>query len=177
MKRYYNETTKEWYFEGKTITRRLESGALFSGIPTLSQLSEWGFVEIVAPEPTPEEQLEIAKQRKIQEIEDYNVSDAVNEFSINNNPMWLTVEERQQIATQINVNEAVDRTSMTRWFNGQEFTFPLTTWKQMLTALELYAGDALNVTEAHKAEVMTLTTIQEIDNYDITDGYPNKLNF
>ena len=30
---------------------------------------------------------------------------------------------------------------------------------------------------AHKAEVMTLTTIQEIDDYDITDGYPTKLNF
>ena len=177
MKRYYNETTKEWYFEGKTITRRLDSGALFSGIPTLSQLSEWGFVEIVAPEPTPEEQLEAAKQRKIQEIEDYNVSDAVNEFTIGGQAMWLTVEERQQIATQIEVSEAVGRTSMTRWFDGHDFTFHLATWKQMLVALEVYAGDALNVTEAHKAEVMALTTIQEIDDYDITDGYPTKLNF
>lgn len=177
MKKYYNETTKEWYFEGKTITRRLDSGALFSGIPTLSQLSEWGFEEIVEPEPTPEEQLEIAKQRKIQEIEDYNVSDAVNEFTIGGQAMWLTVEEREQIATQIAANEAGGRTTMTRWFDGHDFTFPLTLWKQMLTALELYAGDALNVTEAHKAEVMTLTTIQEIDDYDITYGYPNKLNF
>lgn len=177
MKKYYNETTHEWYFEGKTITRRLESGALFSGIPTLSQLTEWGFTEIVEPEPTPEELLEAAKQSKIQEIEDYNVSDAVNEFSINNNPMWLTVEERQQIATQINVNEAVGRTSMTRWFNGQEFTFPLTTWKQMLVALEVYAGDALNVTESHKASIMDMDNVEDIESYDFTEDYPEKLSF
>jgi len=177
MKKYYNETTKEWYFEGKTITRRLDNGALFSGIPTLSQLSEWGFEEVIEPAPTPQELLEAAKQEKIQEIEEYNVSDSVNEFTINGSPMWLTYEERAQIATQISANEAAGRTSMTRWYNGYEFTFPLTTWKQMLVALEVYAGDALNVTEAHKAEVMALTTIQEIDDYDITDGYPTKLNF
>ena len=177
MKRYYNHTTGEWYREGTAITRRLESGALFSGIPTLSQLSEWGFEDVIEPAPTPQELLEAAKQEKIQEIEEYNVSDSVNEFTINGSPMWLTYEERAQIATQISANEAAGRTSMTRWYNGYEFTFPLTTWKQMLVALEVYAGDALNVTEAHKAEVMALTTIQEIDDYDITDGYPNKLNF
>lgn len=177
MKRYHNQTTGEWYTEGTTITRRLEGGALFSGTPTLSQLSEWGFVEIVAPEPTPEEQLEAAKQGKIAEIEDYNVSDAVNEFTIGGQPMWLMVEEREQIATQIAANEAGGRTTMTRWFGGQEFTFPLTLWKQMLTALELYAGDALNVTEAHKAAVSALTTIEEVEDYDITIDYPTKLNF
>ena len=177
MKKYYNQTTKEWYFEGQTITRKLANGALFSGIPTLSQLSEWGFEEVIEPAPTPQELLEAAKQEKIAEIEEYNVSDSVNEFTINGSSMWLTYDERSQIATQISANEAAGRTSMTRWYNGYEFTFPLATWKQMLVALEIYAGDALNVTEAHKAAVTALQTVEAVEDYDITTGYPSKLNF
>lgn len=47
----------------------------------------------------------------------------------------------------------------------------------MLVALEVYAGDALNVTESHKAAVNALETIEEVDNFDITTGYPDKLSF
>jgi hypothetical protein len=46
----------------------------------------------------------------------------------------------------------------------------------MLNALEVYAAEALNVTESHKAAVNALTTIEEIEQYDITTGYPEKLN-
>ena len=66
---------------------------------------------------------------------------------------------------------------MTRWFEGQEFTFPIATWKQMLVALEVYAGDALNVTEAHKAAVNALNNVEDVDNYDYMTGYPDKLHF
>ena len=91
--------------------------------------------------------------------------------------MWLTVDERQQIATQISANEAVGRESMTRWFGGASFTFPLTAWKQMLVALEVYAGDALNVTEGHRAAINALDSIQDVEGYDYTTGYPEKLEF
>lgn len=129
------------------------------------------------PEPTPEELLARAKSAKIEEIDTYNTSSDVNSFSIGEQVMWLTVQERQQIATQISAHEAAGREAMTRWFNGQEFTFPIVTWKQMLAALEVYAGDALNVTEAHKAAVMALTTIADVEAFDITTGYPPKLEF
>ena len=91
--------------------------------------------------------LEEAKQEKIDEIDAYDKSDNVNSFSINGQDMWLTVEEREQIASQISANEAVGRENMTRWFGGVSYTFPIATWKQMLIALEVYAGDALNITE------------------------------
>lgn len=176
MKRYYNETTEEWYTEGQSMTRKIDNG-VFSGIPTAEQLTEWGFTEYIEPTPTPAQQLAKAKEDKIQEIEDYNVSDAVNEFTLSGNPMWLTVEERQQIATQISANEAISRSEMTRWYNGIPFTFALTLWKQMLVALEVYVGDALNVTEAHKAAVMALDNVEDIRAYDYTAGYPEKLSF
>ena len=121
--------------------------------------------------------IEQAKAEKKAQINDFDSSNAVNSFSINGNDMWLSVEERQQIATQINANEAAGRENMTRWFNGVSFTFPLNTWKQMLTALEIYAGDALNVTESHKASVDALDSIEAVDSYDYTVGYPTKLVF
>lgn len=148
--------------------------------PSEGQLAEAGYTEYVeppVPEPTPAEQLENARQQKLMEIEEYNQSDNVNKFTIGGVPMWLTVDERQQISTQITANGAVGRTEMTRWYGGHSFTFPLTTWEQMLVALEVYAGDALNVTEEHKAVVNSLLTVEEIEAYDITDGYPMKLNF
>jgi hypothetical protein len=100
--------------------------------------------------------LELAIAEKIYEIDKYDNSVNVNEFTINDYSMWLSVEERQQIATQINANEVIGRETMTRWYDGISFTFPINIWKQMLIALEIYAGDAKNVTETHKATVKTL---------------------
>ena len=91
--------------------------------------------------------------------------------------MWLTVDERQQLATQINANKSIGRETMTKWFNGHEFTFPIPEWEQMLVALEVYCGDALNVTESHKAAVEAMDDADEVIAYDITLGYPEKLVF
>lgn len=121
--------------------------------------------------------LAIAKADKIAQLEAYDQGSEVNAFTIGGQDMWLTVAERQQIATQINACEAVGRTTMTRWFGGHSFTFPLTSWKQMLVALEVYAGDAINVTEGHKAAIESLQTVHDVEDYDFTTGYPEKLSF
>ena len=117
------------------------------------------------------------KEYRIKQIEEYDASDAVNTFYINEQPMWLTVQERQQIATQISAPEAIGRETMTKWFNGNEYTFPIALWKQMLVAVEVYAGDALNVTESHKVAVAAIEDADEALSYDITAGYPEKLHF
>jgi len=175
-KKYYNPTTHEWYTEGNSITKNISNG-VFSGIPSEQRLTEWGFEEYIEPTPTPEELLARAKASKIAELEAYDLSDAVDSFEINGMTMWLKVDERQQIATQIAANEAAGRTEMTRWFGGQSFTFPLAIWKQMLVALEVYAGDAINVTESHKAAINALTSVEEVEAYQFDSGYPQKLAF
>ena len=124
-----------------------------------------------------EKPIEQVRQQKLQQIISYDNSDNVNSFTIGEIQMWLSVQERQQLATQISASESIGRETMTRWFNGIEFTFTISQWKQMLTLLEIYAGDALNITEMHKANVKALTTVEEINNYDITAGYPQKLTF
>lgn len=46
-----------------------------------------------------------------------------------------------------------------------------------LAQIQLYADRCYIVTETHKSNVNALKTIEEVDNYDITSGYPEKLNF
>lgn len=170
---------KKWIKDGKIWDEKtsIVVGEQRVWNPTEEQLLAAGYTEYIAPVPTPEQLLEQAKQDKVFEIERYDESPAVNSFTISGQQMWLTVEERQQIATQISANEAAGRETMTRWFGGLPFEFPLATWKQMLVALEVYAGDAINVTENHKAAVAQLETIEEVEAYDITADYPAKPMF
>ena len=45
----------------------------------------------------------------------------------------------------------------------------------MLNAVEVYASEALNTTESHKAAINSLDSIEDIEEYDFTIGYPNKI--
>lgn len=173
MKKYYNETTKEWYYEGSIITHKVDNG-LFSGVPTEEQLIEWGFEEWIEPEPTPAELLERAKIAKIAELIAYDSSDAVNSFTLGQRTMWLTVDEREQLKAQIEACEAKGRDTMTQHYDDVPYTFPVAAWKSMLTDLILYAGDAKNVTDGHRAAIKSLLTVEEVEGYDYTTGYPAK---
>lgn len=164
----------EFYQNGSSIV--INDQRYFAPL-TDEQMVAAGYTEWTPPTPTPDELLEQAKQEKLMEIKVYDQSSSVNSFTIGGNEMWLTVEERQQLATQISASEAVGRENMTKWFKGSEFTFPISVWKQMLVALEVYAGDALNVTESHKAAIEVMTNLEDVEAFDITAGYPEKLVF
>ena len=64
---YYNKKTGEYYYEGRSITRRLDDGRIFAGVPTEQQLAEWGFEELVEPTP-PEPTEQELKQLRMSEI-------------------------------------------------------------------------------------------------------------
>lgn len=180
MKKYYNKTTSEWYYEGRTMTHSTES-VLFSGVPTEEQLIEWGFEEWVEPEPTPQQLLEQAKQRKIAEIEAYDASDAVNSFDVTISgqtmSLWIDRETRADYRSSIEAAELLGRTEVKPVFGGQEVTLDITTAKMALAQVQLYANQCYGVTERHKAAILLLQTVQEVDGYDFTDGYPDKLRF
>lgn len=104
MKRYYNTTTKEWYNEGQTLTRKTKNG-VFAGIPSEELLLEWGFEEWHEPEPTQEELLEQAKAIKINEIKVYDTSEDVNSFSINGESGWIDRNTRVALLHALDVVE------------------------------------------------------------------------
>lgn len=179
-KRYYNATTHEWYTEGQSLTRRV-NGMLFSGVPSVEQLTAWGFVEWHEPTPTPAELLERAKQQKIAEIEAYDQSDAVNGFDVtiggNTMSLWIDRETRADYRSSIEAAELLGRTEVKPVFGGQEVTLDITTAKMALAQVQLYANQCYGVTERHKAAIAALSTVQDVEDYGFTAGYPERLSF
>lgn len=170
MKRYINDNGEFW--DGKAVT--IGDKTYIS--PSEEVLAMAGYHEYV-PTYSTEELLAMAKSRKLAEIEAYDQSDAVNSFTLGGAPMWLDAPTRQQLRISIEAYQAQGIETVAKWFNGQEFTFPVALWLAMLNALEVYAAEALNVTEAHKAAVMALDTIEAVEAYDHTAGYPAKIEF
>ena len=90
-KRYYNSTTKEWYNEGQSMTRRVDNG-LFMGYPTEEQLRAWGFEEVVPTPYTPTE--EDLKRQRMMEIQselastDYLALKAFEGEDMSEHPTW-----------------------------------------------------------------------------------------
>lgn len=174
MPKYYKiENEKEIFFTGKVLY--IEGGAVIN--PTKEQMLEAGWQIYAEPDPPAEQLLAEAKVEKRIQIDHYDASPNVEEFTINGNPMWLGHELRQQIRTSADAYEALGYETMTKVFNGIEFTFPIEQWRQMLNALEVYAAEALNATERHKNNVNAMDNVQDVIDYDYTTGYPLKLSF
>lgn len=133
------------------------------------------------PRPSAEEtaaqRLEDARRSKLADIEAYNVSDNVDSFTLAGKRMWLDKYEREQLDYSIAKEEQEGRTTTTRWFGGECWVLPTVVAKAILAKLEVYAIDCYNVTEQHKAAVNTLETVEDIEAYDHTAGYPQKLAF
>ena len=170
MAQYINDNNE--YYNGRSI---VYDGQLIIN-PTVEQLLAAGYHEVVPPEPTAEQLLADARQDKLLEIDAYDQSSNVNLFYLADQPMWLDAQTRQTLRISIESYQAIGYENVSKWFGGQQFTFPVTAWLMMLNALEVYAAEALNVTESHKAAVNALTTIEAIEAYDITTGYPEPLN-
>ena len=88
--------------------------------------------------------------------------------------MWLNHDQRSRLSASLAV---CTEQTMTKYFGGVPFTYPVAAWQQMLNAVELYADTCQTVTEAHKAAVNALTTISEVEAFDITLDYPPKPSF
>ena len=180
MKQYYNETTKEWYNEGQSLTKRVENG-VFTGIPSVEQLTQWGFVEWIEPAPTPEQLLERAKSTKLAELEAYDSSDAVNGFDVTiagqAMSLWIDRETRADYKSSIEAAELLGKTEVHPVFNGVEVTLSVQMAKMALAQVQLYANQCFGVTERHRAAIQQLTTVADVEAYDFTTGYPERLTF
>lgn len=180
MKRYYNKTTGKWYIEGQSMTRSV-NGGLFSGVPTTEQLAEWGFTEWIEPtplEPTEEELLEKAKEEKINEIDIRDNSSEINNFKVNEVlNAWFTPQERSNFRNSVDAAKLLNINTVSVFIGNLLIEIPTLQAEQMLAAIQLYADQCYIVTKQHKLRVSNLETIQEVEDYDYTTGYPEMLNF
>lgn len=129
---------------------------------------------------TAEEQqsLESEKERKIEEIEAYDISDNVNGFFYDGQFMWLDRITRAVLANTISSAKLLGQETINIWYNDTIcITLDCENAKLMLASLELYATSCYNVTATHKATIRNMTKIEDIINFDITADYPNRLEF
>lgn len=119
--------------------------------------------------------IEEAKEMLLAEIEAYDKSPAVNGFSLNGTVVWLDKATRVGLMNSTSITKTMGQATTTLWLGESKMEVPCDTAIQQLSALEMYALECFNVTAAHKKAVSELTTIEEVEKYDITAGYPAQL--
>ena len=115
------------------------------------------------------------KKNKIAEVERYDKSEQVNGLYLAGQHCWLDKATRVGLANSIAIEKAAGKTETTLYLNGIALTIGIEQAQQMLSALELYALDCYRKTEEHKATINALSIIEEVEKYDVTQGYPEKL--
>ena len=91
--------------------------------------------------------------------------------------MWLDKSTRVGLFNSISIEKETGKTDTALWFNGVKYLISVSDALAMLNALELYALNCYNVTQSHIAAVNVLNSIEDIEGYDYTSGYPAKLSF
>lgn len=120
-------------------------------------------------------ELATAKAQKIAEIETYDASPAVNGFYLNGERVWLDFELRDRVYQGNERLQRIGRTDTTLWLDKQCYNLSIEQVQNIISHIEAYAKDCYNVTAAHKKAVSELTSIEEVEKYDITAGYPTQL--
>lgn len=147
--------------------------------PTEEMILADGWVEYVEPtkpEPTEEQKLEKAKKDKKHNAKYYGGT-PVDGFYIGDTRLWLPLEKRTGLQLRFEAEKASGKTETTLWDNGVQYPLQIETAIQMLYALEVYASACYDQTQAHLASIDALTTVEEVEAYDHTAGYPEMLRF
>ena len=143
------------------------------------QLAEnlYELVEIdfgVKEKPT---ELEVAKRNAIKAIDTHDASMDVNSFFLNGLQVWLDKSTRVGLMNSLNIEKTAGKETSTLWFGNIKLDINTEAAIQMLSALELYALKCYNKTAEHKVNIENMTSVEDVVNYNFTEGYPDKLNF
>lgn len=170
-------TTKEIYSDSGKYIHRIGTDAYFKRCSKLPTDTADNFEEV---DILPDEELAQAKAEKIAEITAYDMSTAVNQFFLGEIGMWYKADKRATIRNLVESNIKTGNDRITLWTEEEPIIgleFDCESALMMLAQLEVYAGNCLAVTQQHKANVMALQTKEEVEDYDFTTGYPEKLKF
>lgn len=169
--------TKKWIKNGVFASDTIETDGCVVCNPTEEMLKAAGYEEYAEPVPTEAEKLAQRKVEKVAEIDRYDSSPAVNGFRLNGADRWLDIEKRQSIAYAIGVLERNNIDEVDIWFGTERVTLACADAKSMLEKLEVYAKETNDVTHEHKAAVEGMASAEDIEAYDIAEGYPQMLEF
>lgn len=138
--------------------------------PTHEILIENGYAKEVI-----EDTLEQAIAEKIATIKAYDNSDNVNSFLLNGYPVWINREDRIGTRRAIELDIEAGNEVSEIWLQGMMLKVNSQLALKLLDKVEHYAFTAYNITQRHIHNIKQLTTIEEVNKYDYTQGYPKKL--
>ena len=121
--------------------------------------------------------LDKIREEKIDEILQYDSSDNVNRFYFGEYPMWLDKATRVGLKLRFEAELENAMTETTLWYNGIPFQLNLDVAMKMLHSIELYASACYDATQRHISIIEKINSIEELEAYDYTKGYPEKLRF
>ena len=125
-----------------------------------------------------EEPLSYLQALLLHNIETYDTSVAVNGFLLNGSVEWIDIELRMKLCSRTLPEEKkAGKTSTVLWLGNKPYELPIETIEQIMHEIEIYAKACLDVTNRHKAQVLTLSDVSALVAYDYTAGYPEKLSF
>ena len=129
--------------------------------------------ELLSEEPT-----ETMRKALLHNIETFDPSPAVNGFLLNGSVEWIDIELRMKLCSRTLPEEKkAGKTSTVLWLGNKPYELPIETIEQIMHEIEIYAKACLDVTNSHKAQVLTLSDVSALVAYDYTAGYPEKLSF
>lgn len=171
-------TTWEDYNNGKFVLLSAEQLAFKAAHPNAS-IKEVFDMELT---PAPTRTLEDAKEEVLSAIEEYDQSDNVNEFIVTHDGQvvttdWFEPAKRANYKNSVESAELVGMQNVSFYVGDMPLTLSTQNAKLMLAQIQLYADACYIVTKQHIAAVEALNTIEAVDAYDYTAGYPTKLSF
>lgn len=168
--------SKIWTKNGVFASDTIELNGCVVCNPTEEMLRAAGYDEYVEPVPTDAEKLKAAKQRKVAEIAAYDTSTAVNGFELNGQTVWLDKATRVGLMNSTTIAKAMGNDTTVLWLGDMRIEVGCDKAIGLLSALEMYALACFNVTAAHKKAVSTLKSVEEVEAFDVTEGYPDRLS-
>ena len=155
-----SESQKEFYVNNPNATvQEVWNTQLNNEIPYISELDK-------------------AKEDAIHTITLYDLSNAVNAFILNNViKTWFSVEQRLNYKQSIEAAKILKEDQLEFLIEGMVMSVSISNAEYMLAQIQRYADKCFMVTEQHKANIKALTSIEDINNYDYTIGYPEMLKF
>ena len=126
---------------------------------------------------TYESVLNTLKNDILNELNEYDESVDVNEFTFNGISMWLDKETRVGLKLRFDSEKESGLQYTTLWYGIDSYTIPLDLGISLLPKVELYASQCYDNTAKHKKNVSELSSIKDVFNYDYKIGYPDKLEF
>lgn len=137
--------------------------------PSINKLLEHGWKEYI--------DTDVEKNNMLQNILNYDKSETINVFYIDDIPFWYSKEERNYLINRINAEIVNNQTSTTIWYNHQEYLFDVNFMIDILNKVELYAAKCFDITQRHYNYVSSLTSVEEIESFDYMTDYPEILKF